>query len=180
LGWLASLEHVGQGPAEEPLKTTDELFVAQRSSGYLALTNIRKDALVLPCTPKEVIDSQTSFAKWAREDAQHCLTSRKQGPICITACNTNAWINEMAIKTVRLEPDDEKRLARIRGRTGWTATDVLKRGIRLVEETLASRSTTKAFDVYSTLNLGQGGYARGPASKSRETARMVIRRKNKR
>jgi hypothetical protein len=61
-----------------------------------------------------------------------------------------------------------------------TATDVMKRGIRLVEKSLATRATTIAFDVYPTLDLGPGGYARGLASKSRETARMVIRGKQKR
>jgi hypothetical protein len=51
--------------------------------------------------------------------------------------------------------------------------------VRLLEETLAKAPTTEAYEVYSRLELGPGGYSSGPASKSREAARAAILRKHK-
>lgn len=84
----------------------------------------------------------------------------------------------MSTKTVRMEPEDEKLLERIQRRTGWTASDVLKRGLRALERDILERPTTSAFDIYSGLHLGPGGSAAGPASQSRETARRMIARKH--
>lgn len=85
----------------------------------------------------------------------------------------------MATKTLRMDPEDEARLERIQRKTGWTVSDVLKEGVRLLEETLAKSPTNAAFEIYSRLDLGAGGYASGPASRSREAARDAILRKRK-
>lgn len=86
----------------------------------------------------------------------------------------------MSIKTVRIEPEDERRLERIRRRTGWAVSDVLRHGLRALERDISSVTTKSAFDIYAGLDLGPGGYAAGPASQSRETARKVIARKARR
>jgi hypothetical protein len=86
----------------------------------------------------------------------------------------------MSVKTVRLDPEHEKLLDRIRRRTGWTATDALKRGLSLLEQHLSEKPAKSAFEVYSDIDLGPGGYAAGPASESRETARRVIQQKHER
>lgn len=86
----------------------------------------------------------------------------------------------MSTRTVRMDAEDEKRLERIRRRTGWSASDALKEGVRLLEESLTKAPTSAAYDIYAELELGEGGYAQGPASSSRETARQVIARKHKR
>lgn len=86
----------------------------------------------------------------------------------------------MATKTLRMDPEDEARLERIQRRTGWTVSAVLKEGVRLLEETLSRTSTNAAFEIYSQLDLGPGGYASGPASRSREAAReAILRKRNK-
>lgn len=85
----------------------------------------------------------------------------------------------MATKSLRMDPEDEARLERIQRKTGWTVSDVLKEGVRLLEETLAMAPAHAAYDVYSRLDLGPGGYAVGPASKSRDAAREAILRKRK-
>lgn len=84
----------------------------------------------------------------------------------------------MSIKTVRMAPADEKRLARIRRRTGWTTSEALKRGLRALEREIPEGSAATAFDIYSTLDLGPGGTAADPASRSRETARRAIARRH--
>ncbi len=86
----------------------------------------------------------------------------------------------MATKTLRMDPEDEARLKRIQHKTGWTVSDALKEGVRLLEETLARAPTSAAFEIYSRQELGPGGYASGPASRSREAAREAIVRKRKR
>ena len=86
----------------------------------------------------------------------------------------------MSIKTVRLEPEDEKRLERIRRRTRWAVSDVLRRGLRALERDISSEPARNAFEIYAGLDLGPGGYAAGPASQSRETARRVIADKARR
>jgi hypothetical protein len=84
----------------------------------------------------------------------------------------------MGTKTVRMEPDDERVLARIRRQTGWTASAALKQGLRALERDLLQREAPSAYDIYKSLDLGPGGYAAGPSAKSREVARRVIRRKH--
>lgn len=83
----------------------------------------------------------------------------------------------MSSKTVRMDAEDEALLDRIQRQTGWTASDVLKRGLRALHRDLAEAHATRPFDIYSELDLGPGGSAAGPASQSRETARRVIVRK---
>jgi hypothetical protein len=79
-----------------------------------------------------------------------------------------------------MEPEDEKRLGRIRRQTGWTTSDALKRGLRSLERDLADDAASNAYAVYASLDLGPGGYAAGPASQTRETARRVIAAKQQR
>ncbi len=78
-----------------------------------------------------------------------------------------------------MDAEDEARLERIQRRTGWTVSDVLKEGVRLLEESLARAPTNAAFELYSGLDLRPGGYARGGAARSREAAREAILRKHK-
>jgi len=86
----------------------------------------------------------------------------------------------MGTRTVRMEPEDEKLLERIRRQTGWTTSDALKRGLRSLERDLAADAVPTAHAIYMSLDLGPGGYAAGPASQTRETARQVIARRHKR
>lgn len=85
----------------------------------------------------------------------------------------------MALRTVRLEPADEKRLERIRRKTGWTTSDALKRGVLLLDESLSKQPTSGAYEIYASLDLGPGGYALGPSDKVRETVRKAVSRRHK-
>ena len=86
----------------------------------------------------------------------------------------------MGMKTVRMEPEDEKLLERLRRRTGLTTSDVLKRGMRLLDESLAKQPPKKTpYEIYRELDLGEGGYAIAPASESRKAVREAILRKHR-
>ncbi|MDX2237295.1 MAG: hypothetical protein NW203_07005 [Hyphomonadaceae bacterium] len=85
----------------------------------------------------------------------------------------------MATRTVRMDEEQERLLARILRRTGGTASDALKRGLTLLEKELERTPQRSAWDVYSELDLGPGGSAAGPAAKSRETVQKLLDAKRK-
>ena len=85
----------------------------------------------------------------------------------------------MAIRTVRLDEEHEKLLAEVLKRTGGTASDALKRGLRLLDRELAQQPRRSAYEIYAELDIGPGGYAAGPAAKSRETVQRLLDAKRK-
>ncbi len=86
----------------------------------------------------------------------------------------------MGMKTVRLEPEEEKLLERLRRRTGLTTSDILKRGMKLLDESLAKQPPKKtAWEIYSELDIGPGGDAIAPATETRKAVREAILRKHR-
>jgi hypothetical protein len=83
----------------------------------------------------------------------------------------------MSSKSLRLTADDEAVLARIRRRTGLTTSDALKRGLRALEKEIESKPQKTAWEIYQSLDLGEGGYAAGPATETRKTVRQILERK---
>ena len=84
----------------------------------------------------------------------------------------------MAVKTVRLDPRSEALLADLLRRTGMNASEALKAGLLALHERLTARADPYA--LYSTLDLGPGGYARAPARRAKPAVREVIRAKARR
>lgn len=84
----------------------------------------------------------------------------------------------MATRTVRLDQETEKQLDEVVRRTGLTTSAVLKKGIRELHRQIAQRPT--AWEVYSKLDLGPGGYAIAPSDQAKRAVREVIRRKHNR
>ena len=80
----------------------------------------------------------------------------------------------MAIRTVRLDDETERVLEEIRAATDMPISTALKRGLRAVRDEVIARRSTAAWDIYAALDLGLGGYAKGPSSATRVTARRVI------
>lgn len=86
----------------------------------------------------------------------------------------------MSSKTVRMGGDDERRLERIRRATGWSASEVLKRGLEALENDLAESPRKTAYEIYLELGIEPGEPTRDRASWSRELAADAIRRKHAR
>jgi len=88
----------------------------------------------------------------------------------------------MTTRTVRMDDEHEKLLARVLRRTGGTASDALKQGLKLLDKELERAPGRSAWDIYAELDLGPGGSSAGPAAKSRETVQRLLdaRRKAKR
>jgi hypothetical protein len=86
----------------------------------------------------------------------------------------------MGIRTVRLDQEAERELARLRSATGLSISEVLKRGLKAYRAQVAGESPRPPFEVYKELNLGPGGYARSPARQSKAAVVDLIRRKHRR
>ena len=83
----------------------------------------------------------------------------------------------MVTKTVRMNDEEEKLLERVKRLSGLSASDAIKRGLEVLDEQLRTAASRRAWDVYSKLDLGPGGYASGPARQSRKAAVDAIRRR---
>lgn len=84
----------------------------------------------------------------------------------------------MGTRSVRLDDETEKALARIARTTGMSISEILKRGVSSLEASVAETGFRKPWEVYSKLELGSGGYARAPGRAAKAAARERIRSKH--
>ena len=83
----------------------------------------------------------------------------------------------MATRTVRLDDEAEAALEEIRKATGLPISEALKQGLRTLRERVGQESRLTPFDVYRQLDLGPGGYAVAPSTRTRQGVVSAIRRK---
>ena len=86
----------------------------------------------------------------------------------------------MGTRTVRLDDETERVLREIQAASSMPISTALKRGLRAVRDEVVATSRRSAWDVYVELDLGPGGYAKGPSTKTRATARRVILERSRR
>ena len=84
----------------------------------------------------------------------------------------------MSTRTVRLDPEAEKALGEIRRATGLSISESLKRGLAALEREIRGGATSAAWEVYSGLDLGPGGYAVAPSDAGRSAIRAAIERRS--
>jgi hypothetical protein len=84
----------------------------------------------------------------------------------------------MGIRTVRLDKETERELARLRKLTGLSISEVFKRGLIAYRAAALKEAVEKPFDVYSRLDLGAGGYARARARNAKAAVGQIIKRKH--
>ena len=85
----------------------------------------------------------------------------------------------MSLRSVRLEPETEVALEEIQRATGLSASAAIRRGVTALREQLREAGSASPFELYRTLELGEGGYARAPARKAKKSIQAVLRRKHK-
>jgi hypothetical protein len=83
----------------------------------------------------------------------------------------------MASRTVRLDRETEKVLEQIVRATGLSLSAALKQGLLTLGEDVGRRAHRRPYDVYRELDLGPGGYAIAPSTRTRDGVRAAIRRK---
>lgn len=86
----------------------------------------------------------------------------------------------MGTRTVRLDDEAEKTLAKLRKVTGLSISEVLKRGLSAYEEQAMQQAARHPFTIYRELDLGEGGYAIEPARHAKSAIKEAIRRKHER
>jgi hypothetical protein len=83
-------------------------------------------------------------------------------------------------RSVRLDREAERALAEIQRRTGDSISDALKRGLLAAERELRATPVVRPYSLYEKLDLGSGGYARGPSTEVTKTVRTILRKKHNR
>lgn len=83
----------------------------------------------------------------------------------------------MGIRTVRLDDETEKVLGQITRVTGLSVSAALKRGLLALRDEVTRQAHQVPYDVYRELDLGPGGYATTPSTRTREGVRSAVRRK---
>ncbi len=84
----------------------------------------------------------------------------------------------MGSRSVRLDEDTERTLAKLTKMTGLSISEVLKRGVFAYRKKALEESARRPYEIYRQLDLGKGGYAKAPASKAKTAIKDVIRNKH--
>ncbi len=83
----------------------------------------------------------------------------------------------MGIRTVRLDDETEKALEQIVAVTGASVSAAIKKGLLVLRSEIAREARRVPYDIYKELDLGPGGYAIAPATRTRRGVQAAIRRK---
>lgn len=86
----------------------------------------------------------------------------------------------MGLRTVRLDDETERVLDQVRRKTGWSVSATLKRGVLVLREDIRRSSRQSAYEIYRSLDLGPGGYAVAPSTKTRRGVQLALKRKSSR
>jgi hypothetical protein len=86
----------------------------------------------------------------------------------------------MGIRTVRLDEETEQVLEQIVTATGVSVSAAMKKGLLVLRNEVIREAQRIPYDVYKDLDLGPGGYAVAPATRTRRGVQAAIRRKLRR
>jgi len=85
----------------------------------------------------------------------------------------------MSTRTVRLDPEAESSLERLRKVTGLSISELLKRGVQAYEHTAMQQSMNAPYDVFRRLELGAGGWSLAPSNRAKHALRKSLRAKHR-
>ena len=81
-------------------------------------------------------------------------------------------------RTIHFDAETEASLEEILRLTGLTVAEALKQGLLAYREKLGQPQARAAYDIYSELDLGAGGYAVAPSTETRQGVREVLLKKS--
>jgi len=84
----------------------------------------------------------------------------------------------MATRTVRFDAETERVLSEVRAATGLPISEVLKRGLRALQAHVRQTPERTAYEIYTALDLGPGGYAIASSSGTPDRVRPALKRKH--
>lgn len=85
----------------------------------------------------------------------------------------------MASRTVRLDDEAEEALTLITQSTGLSISSALKQGLMILKEQVVFDEQQTPYEIYASLDLGEGGDAIAPSTDVRRGVKEAIRRKLK-
>jgi hypothetical protein len=85
----------------------------------------------------------------------------------------------MGLRTVRLDDKTEKVLKQVMRETGWSISAALKQGVLVLRDEVGRTRQQSAFEIYRRLDLGPGGYALAPSTKSRLGVQRKLQQKHR-
>ena len=80
----------------------------------------------------------------------------------------------MAMRTVRLDDQSERGLTEVQRATGTSVSAALKRGLLTARDALRAQGAASPFEIYKSIDLGPGGYARAPARRAKAAIRSIL------
>jgi len=83
----------------------------------------------------------------------------------------------MATRTVRLDDEAEEALTLITQSTGLSISSALKQGLLVLKDQVALHEQQAPYEIYASLDLGDGGEAIAPSTETRRGIQDAIRRK---
>ena len=89
-------------------------------------------------------------------------------------------MRSMATRTVRLDPEAESVLQDVRRTTGLPISEVLKQGLRALQEKLQGEVGGSPYAIFAGLDLGPGGCAVAPSTATRAGVKAALERKHRR
>ena len=83
----------------------------------------------------------------------------------------------MGVRRIIFDEESERALAQVIRMTGWSVSVVLKRGVLALQDRIEQIPELPPFEIYRRLDLGPGGYALAPSTKSRLGMQRKLQRK---
>jgi hypothetical protein len=80
----------------------------------------------------------------------------------------------MTTHSVRLDKETEKLLNAIKKRTDLNISEILRRGVRVLYDEQISNEEMSSFELYRSLDLGEGGYSRTSSDEVKSSVDDVI------
>ena len=86
----------------------------------------------------------------------------------------------MALRTVRLDEQDETLLKEIQQATGLRVSEAIRTALRWMGKGVLKNAPRSSYEVYRQLDLGSGGTSLAPAAESSRAVKDIIRKKHRR
>lgn len=86
----------------------------------------------------------------------------------------------MGVRRIVFDEESQRVLEQVIQMTGWSISVALKRGVLALQDRIEQSPEQPPFEIYRRLDLGPGGYALAPSTKSRLGMQRKLRQKLRR
>jgi hypothetical protein len=83
----------------------------------------------------------------------------------------------LRVRRIVFDEESERALEQVIQMTGWSVSAALKRGVLALQDRIEQFPEHPPFEIYRRLDLGPGGYALAPSTKSRLGVQRKLQQK---